>query len=1562
MDAASSREARISSLPEHVQEKLRSRLAGRAGGGRNTIESMDRSGTLPLSFAQQRLWFMTEYERDSTENNSGLSLRLTGPLDVAAFRAALDAVVARHEPLRTTFAAEEGVARQIVRPEAELPFRFVDLADPAGPDGDSHEAERECDRLISAAMAEPYDLHTGPLVRALLVRVGGEESRFLLAMHHIVTDGASMEIIVRELRAYYAAALRGDVGAAGLPPLAVQYADYAAWQRGRFAGSALDRHVGYWRERLDGLEPLELPTDRPRPAVRGGAGAVHAFTLPADVAAGLRNAGRDQGASLFVTLTAVTQLLMARHSGQDDIAVGTAVPGRERAEVENLVGFFINILVLRSRIDQTRSFTEYLAEVRETVLEAFEHQDVPFERLVEILAPERDTSRTPLVQSMVVLQNTPVESAEFEGVRVARGTLARQESPYDVSWEFEEDEEEELHCAIEYSTDLFDRATIERLGRHFVVLARALVTDPDRRLDEAELLTAEELAGLLADGKSVARPEAAAGTIPARFAEQADRTPDAPALTSGDDETLTTLTYRQLDEHANRLAHHLIDCGVRPEEPVAVCLPRGVDLVVSILAVLKAGGAYLPVDPALPQDRVAWMLAESGVRVAVTVDALTGLLPDGFLGGSGGLDRSDDSAGTVVAVDRLRDRIAALPSRTPRVAVAASNTAYVIYTSGSTGRPKGVLGLHGGLLSRWAWFAETYPEWRDAVVCAKSSVSFLDSATEILGTLVHGGRVILASDDEAKDPLALARLIERHRVERMTLVPSLLSVLLDEIDPAALASCRCWISSGEPLSRALAARFREQLPHARLLNLYGSSEISADSLVWEAEGPDVRIGRPVWNNQVYVLDSRLRPVPRGVPGELYVAGAGLARGYANRPDRTAERFIADPFDPSGRLFRTGDLVRWTSDGTLEHLGRADDQVKVRGFRIEPGEIEAALRRHPAISDAAIVVRDDRQGTARLAGYVVPAEGHSVPAARELRDLIRQSLPDYMVPAAFVPIAALPLTSSGKLDRRSLPTPDWAESAEYLAPRTETERALAAIWAEVLGTEQVGAEDDFFSLGGHSLLATRVISRIRTGLGAELTVRHLFEAPRLADLAATLDAVAGASAPNASARGGADDADTAGQRADTIVPASREGRLPLSFAQERLWFLDDFAPGAAEYNVCGTLRLTGALDLPALRAAVAGLVARHEALRTTFETVDGLGTQVVHDTMDVAVRTTAPGTDSELDAVLRAEAAAPFELAAGPLLRVLLATTGEDSHLLMLTMHHIVTDGWSMGVITRELSALYTGAVRGEKADLRPLPIQYPDYAVWQRDRLAGDTLDGQLAYWRGQLDGLEPLELPTDRPRPAVRSSAGALHPFEVPEELTRLLAGAGRARGASLFMTLTAITQLLLARYTGRTDIALGTGVSGRERAELEDLVGFFVNTLVLRTTVDESESFDQLLERVRTTVLDAFAHQDVPFSRLIEELAPERDTSRTPLVQAMLVLQNTPRAEFDLPGLRAEAIPSVREASQFDITFAFSEQDGRLIAAAEYSTDLFDAVTVERLCRHWVELAGVVVGQPSG
>ncbi|MFF4097585.1 amino acid adenylation domain-containing protein, partial [Streptomyces sp. NPDC001834] len=1585
MDAASSREGRIDSLPEHVREKLRQRLAGRAGSARRTgIEPVDRSQDrpLPLSFAQQRLWFQGEYEPDSTENHSGLGLRLTGPLDTAALRTALDSLVTRHETLRTVFAAQDGVARQVVLPAAQaaarIPLRHVDLtADAAPADGFATAdagalgveaadvatlgAEAVCDRLFTAAMDEPYDLRTGPLLRVLLVRTGTDEHRLLLAMHHIVTDGASMEIVVRELRVCYAAALRGE--SAALPPLPVQYADYAAWQRARHADKSFDRHLGYWRDRLGGLEPLALPTDRPRPAVRRGVGAVHTFTLPADVAAALHDLSRTRSTSLFVTLTGLVQLLLARYSGQDDIAVGTAVPGRERAEVENLVGFFINILVLRSEIDPNASFATYLDGVRETVLEAFDHQDVPFERLVEVLAPERDTSRTPLIQSMVVLQNTPAESMEFEGLRVTRKSLARSQAPYDISWEFEEFEDtgasEEgrtghpgLHCAVEYDADLFEPATVERLGRHFVALVRAVAAAPDAPLAAHDLLDADERAAVTALGTGETRPEAAHGVIPAQFAAQAARTPDAPALTSGG----RTLTYRELDERANRLAHHLITTGVRPEEPVAVCLTRRADLVVAALAVLKAGGAYLPVDPALPVGRVSWMLGESRVRTAVTEQSLTGLLADAAT--------AADRAVITVVVDQpdTTDRVAALLATAPEAVAALrpDNVAYVIYTSGSTGRPKGVQGLHAGLLSRWAWFAETHPRWRASVVCAKSSIGFLDSATEILGTLLHGGHVVLATDEQAKDPLALAALVAEHAVERLTLVPSLLSVLLDEADPAALASCRCWISSGEPLSRALVARFAERLPHATLLNLYGSSEISADSVAATvaAEGSTdpsgVRIGAPLWNNGAHVLDERLRPVPQGVAGELYISGVGLARGYDGRPALTAERFVADPSGDGGRLFRTGDLARWTADGTLEHLGRADDQVKVRGFRIEPGEITAALRSHPDVADAAVVVRDDHHGVGRLAGYLVPGPGRPAPDPAALRDLVRRSLPDYMVPSAFVTLEALPMTSSGKLDRRALPTPRWAETTEYVAPRTAAEETLAALWSEVLGVERVGADDDFFALGGHSLLATRVVSRVRERLGVPLAVRDLFDTPRLADLAATVEAAAST----------AESDDAAPARPEPrIVPVPRTGPLPLSYAQERLWFLEDFAPGSVEYNVTGTLRLTGDLDQAALRTAVDGLVARHESLRTTFGSVHGRGVQHIHAAADTVVplRTVRVDTRQELDAVLAAEAATAFDLRTGPLLRVLLARLSEREHVLVLSMHHIVTDGWSMGVITRELSALYTAAVHGTRPELPELPVQYPDFAVHQREHLADDALDDQLRHWRERLDGLEPLELPTDRPRPAVRTSAGTLHTFDVPADLAARIARVGQEHGASLFMTLTAVTQLLLARHSGQTDIALGTGVFGRQSPQVEDLVGFFVNTLVLRNRIDESETFAQLLDRTRDVVLDAFAHQDVPFSRLIEELAPERDTSRTPLVQAMIVLQNTPRASFDLPGLHAEAVESVRNSAQFDLTFSFAEQDGRLLAGAEYSTDLFDAATVERLCRQWLDLARLVCGAPD-
>ncbi|MFE4645921.1 condensation domain-containing protein, partial [Streptomyces sp. NPDC056730] len=765
-------------------------------------------------------------------------------------------------------------------------------------------------------------------------------------------------------------------------------------------------------------------------------------------------------------------------------------------------------------------------------------------------------------------------------------------------------------------------------------------------------------------------------------------------------------------------------------------------------------------------------------------------------------------------------------------------------------------------------------------------------------------------------------------------------------------------TGGDAVPVVAAERMLAACPGTVLVNGYGPTEsttfaVSGPIAAEDAAGGSVPLGHVMDNTTGYVLDGALRPVGVGVPGELYLGGSGLARGYDGRSGLTAERFVADPFGSGGRLYRTGDVVRWRADGRLDFLGRGDGQVKVRGFRIELGEVEAVLGRHGSVGGVAVLAREDRPGVKRLVAYLVPSSGELDVSL--VREHAAGLLPEYMVPSAFVVLDELPLTVNGKTDRRALPAPESDAAEEYVAPRTAEERALAETWAEVLGVKRVGVHDDFFELGGDSISSLRVVSRIRTVLGAGLSPRALFDHPTVARLAETV--LRGGVLPGTDSDDGSQAASASASAVPVPVPVPvpRDGDLPLSFAQERLWFLDDFARDSVEYNVVTALRLTGDLDTSALRTAVSRLVARHEALRTTFDSVDGRGVQLVHDAVDVPVRSTT------LDEALSAAVSMPFDLRTGPLLRVFLARVSEREQVLVLAMHHIVTDGWSMGVITRELSACYSAAVRGEEPDLVELPVQYPDFAVWQRSRLTGDALDDHLAYWRDQLAELEPLELPTDRPRPAVRASAGALHAFEVPAELTDRLTRAGRRRGASLFMVLTAVTQLLFARYTGRPDVAIGTVVSGRERAELEGLVGFFANTLVLRSRVDEALTFDGFLDGVRTTVLDAFAHQDVPFSRLIEELAPERDTSRTPLVQAMLVLQNTPRAEFDLPGVRVGEFVPPRDTAQFDLHLEFQPRPGGGLEAVAVHSDLFDAATIDRLTRHWLALADRVTAAPE-
>ncbi|MFJ9847915.1 amino acid adenylation domain-containing protein [Streptomyces sp. NPDC101150] len=1558
MDAAASRESWIRSLPEHVRDRMRSRLAGDAGDGRpGRITPAGRDRELPLSFAQQRLWFLDEFEPGSAEYNSCTSLRLTGELNVPALALALSALVARHESLRTTFDAVDGRGVQIVGEPFRVPVPVAEV--PRAPQADRDAIVRS---LLRAEVARPFDLRTGPLLRALLLKLDEREHILALTIHHIVTDGWSMGIIGRELSALYDAALRpgaapGDAQElperAGLAPQTIQYADFAVWQRDRLAGEELDRQLAYWTGKLDAVAPLELPTDRPRPAVRTSAGAQHLFSLSPETTERLTKAARDRGATLFMAVTALSQLVLSRYSGQSDIAVGTSVSGRDRGEVEGLVGFFVNTLVLREEVDESKPFADFLDSVRETVLEAFAHAEVPFERVVDAVVTDRDMSRPPLVQAMVSLQNTPSEPLRLSGLTLEDYVFAREQSLFDIDFDFWE-RDGGLLGAVQYNPDLFDAGTVERICGHLRLLADRLTAEPGRPMARIAMLTAEEEHQLL-EGWSGARHPLPDTTLPAVYEAQAARTPDETALVCN----AVSLTFRELEERANRLAHHLISRSVGPEDLVALALPRTEDMVIGILAVLKAGAAYVPVDPDLPRDRVAFMLADAAPALVLVcgADAASRL---GVPSSLPALDLTGAEA---------RELLADCPATAPtdadrRAPLRPAHPAHLIYTSGSTGRPKGVLTDHAGLLNLYRNHEAEFI--RPAVEAAGgrrfraalTAVFSFDTSWEGLLWMVAGHQLHVIDDEVRRDPEAIVGYVRKERIDLLDLTPTYAEQVVaaglltgDEHRPAVL------MLGGEAVGEALWQQLRSAENAGATIgyNFYGPTEATVDTLWCKlADSPRPVVGRPVHNTGIRVLDRQLRPVPVGVAGELHLSGPQLARGYLGRAGLTAERFIADPYGaPGERMYRTGDLVRWTPDGVIEYLGRADDQVKVRGFRIELGEIESALAAHPDVAQSVVVAREGRAGGKQLVGYVVPQPGAEAPDTAQLRELLSRTLPDYMVPTVVVPLDELPMTSSRKVDRKALPAPDpalFASAAARVAPRTALEETLAGIWMQVLKLDGVGVTDNFFELGGNSILSIQVISRVRKTFGIELSARALFDRPTIAGFA---EQVAAGRAAAHTAR---------------IAPADRDRALPLSFAQARMWFLDEFEPGNAAYNAGGVLRLSGPLDTGALSAALAALVRRHEVLRTTFDTEDGEAVQRIGEPYDVPVplaELTATGRaarEAELQATLRAEIAVPFDLRRGPLLRALLVRDGADEHALAVTMHHIVTDGWSMGVVARELGALYDAALECGSRDaaevlahsgLAPLSVQYADYAVWQREHLAGAELERQLDFWKGELADVAPLELPTDRPRPPVRGYAGALHTFALSPAATDRLARTAQDHGASLFMAVTALSQLVLARWSGQRDIALGTLSSGRDRGEVEDLIGFFVNTLVLREDVDEHLPFGEFLDLVRESVLAAFAHGEVPFERVVDAVVAERDLSRPPLVQALIAFQNTPAEPMRLHGLRLSEQPLARDFSLFDLTLNYWEEDGALRGSVEYSTDLFDEATIARLTGHLATLA---------
>ncbi len=1476
------------------------------------LRSAPRDHPLPLSFAQQRLWFLDQFTPGSTVYNMPSATRLRGRLDVRSLAASLNTIVQRHEVLRTSFpAGPDGQPFQAIAPSLELPLNLIDLS--ALPE---QKREEECLHYARKEEQQLFDLAHGPLLRFTLLQIDEQEHVLLFTMHHIISDGWSLSVLVRELSELYESHLRAVPPQ--LSPLPIQYADYALWQREWLDGEVLDRQIAYWRDLLSDAPPLlTLPTDFARPRIPHFQGTPLEFKLSDDIAEQLRALSRREGVTMFMVLLAAYAVLLHRYSGQSRIVIGVPMAGRSPLEVEPLIGLFINTLPLCIDMSGNPTFQQLLRRVRQLVLEAYTHQHVPFEKLVEELQPERDISHAPIFQAAFIYNGDEPQCRSLGDISIEPLELETSVAKFDLSLALFESNGS-ISGSLSYDFALFLPETANRIMSAFECLLISIIRDISSRISLLQLLTANERHQVLYEWNKTEVRFPNPMCLDELIEFQCKETPEAIAVEFENSQ----LTYGQLNERSNRIAALLDGISTGPGSVIALCMERSLDLVIALFGILKAGAAYLPLDTEHPKPQLEFMIA--------TAKPAAILVQRQFL------DLFTQSSQIICVDDLLALDITLARTHLNR---AFDQVAYVIYTSGSTGSPKAVANTHRAIYNRLVWMQDKYGLNETDRVLQKTPYTFDVSVWEFFWPLITGARLILARPDGHKDPAYLKDLIRHGHVTTVHFVPSMLRAFLEEPDIEDCVGIRRVVCSGEPLSFSLQQHFFKRL-NSELHNLYGPTEAAIDVTYWRCEEDlptscRIPIGRPIANTQTYVLDGDLEPVPIGVIGELYLAGEGLAQGYLNRPELTADRFIPSPFSKGRRMYRTGDLARWINGGTLDYVGRIDQQVKIRGFRVELGEIESILQRHESVGEAVVVMREDTPGDQRLVAYVTSAADRR-PEAGELIEYAKERLPVYMVPALVVVLEKLPLTANGKIDRKALPAVEWGGAIDEGAnARTPVEEVLAGIWARTLGLEEVGIYDNFFDLGGHSLLATQVMSRVREAFGVDLPLRALFEASTVAGLGLHIENLLHIGVQTSM---------------PPLHKVGREQPLPLSFAQQRLWFLYQMAPGNAAYNLPEAVHLQGALDAIALEESLNDLIARHEILRTTFPlSEDGEPVQSIApklrvrlESVDVSSLPTAE-RQSGWQRQARAEEETAFDLAHGPLVRARLVRLDEQQHILLFTTHHIVSDGWSTGIMIRELSALYEARRAGKEALLPILAIQYADYAVWQRNWLQGEVLEEQLQYWSQQLANAPArLELPTDFARPAAPSFRGAQQKLELSPELSMQIVNLSRREGVTLFMTLLTTYQIVLGALSGQSEVIVGTDIANRNRLETEGLIGFFANQLVLRGELGGNPTFRELLRRARDATLGAYAHQDLPFDKLVEELRPERKLNYSPLVQAKLVLQNAPPGEFRVPGLQFQPLQLERPISKFDLLMTVWGGAKGLHAVMLYATDLFAPATI--------------------
>ncbi len=1490
-----------------------------------------RDRQLPLSFSQERLWFLQQLDPGNRSYYVSRAIRFSGDLALDLLERTLTELVRRHEVLRTAFPSFEGKPWQAISRAEPVSLPLFDLGGLA-----EERAEVEARRLIVALGQTPFDVAHGPLLRLTLLRLGQGEHILALVEHHLLHDGWTQGVLIREFAEIFAALRQGLPSP--LPDLEYQFADFAAWQRKWMQGDALRKQLSYWRGRLAGApELLQLPADFTRPAVMRFRGRELRLVLEGETADGLRRLSRRLGATLFMTALAAFKSLLARWTGSQDIVVGTAIANRRWHHSEALAGMIINNLVLRTDLSGDPDFPQLLGRVRETTLGAYAHQDVPFEKLVEELSPQRSLAYTPLFQVQFAFMDVPVTSVELPGLRIRGMDAHNRSSKFDLSVitvppaeqaAGRSRERSQISIFFEYNSEVFEKGTIQRLMEHYRVTLEALAGDrdwsrPDRPVSQLPLLGADELSRMRSWNRTAA-PFPQEQRIQDLLQSQADADPQREAVSFAGE----TWTYGELSRRSDSLARHLRHLGAGPEVRVGICLGRSIDAIAAVWGVLKAGACYLPIDPAYPSERLKLVLEDAQAKLLVCNREIARSLPD------------NDSQ--IVLLDDLPED-AATADDAPLQGARPENAAYAIYTSGSTGRPKAVVVTQRNLVHSTRARLTEYAH-RPQRYLLLPSLAFDSSVAGLFWTLVSGGKLVLPPDGYQYDIAGLSNLMQQERVTHLLCLPSLYQLILEQASDSALAHLRSVIVAGEACPGELPLGHRKRASHADLFNEYGPTEGTVWCSLYRSH-PDERrrttlpIGKPIANAQLYILDRHLQSVPIGVPGRLFIAGQGVARGYLRRSAATARRFLPDPLctQTGARMYDSGDMARWLPSGNIEFLGRADHQVKIRGYRVEPGEIEAVLRSLPGVREAVVIARPRPSGVHQLVAYWTGEAEIKTPLTRsDLRAFLRRRLPDYMTPAFLVEIDRIPLGPNGKIDRKALPEPGSGEQAEGLdEPRTETEKIVAGIWGELLGRSRVGLGENFFELGGHSLMVARILARLTRVFGVDIPIRTVFESPTVEGLSRAVEAMRR-------------------EGSSTTAPALRhqEGidQAPLSFAQLRIWFLEQMGGAGGAYHISAAQRIRGDLDAAALQRSLQEIVNRHSSLRTGFVNRRGEPLQIVSSrtALLLAIQDLQGIDDPDrlIEDEARRERVRPFDLTRPPLLRARLLRLGRADHALLLTMHHLVSDGWSMGLLVGEMGSLYAAYTRRRPPSLPRPHLDYADFALWQRKWLQDEELNRHIQYWRNALGEADsPLELPIDRSRPAVQSFRGAVERFELGEELSRKAEGLGRRLGVTLFMTLMAAFGLLIHRLTGSRDIRMGVPTAGRRRPELEGMIGLFVNTVVMRCRISGQESFAELLEQVRETSLEDLDHQDMPFERLVEELSPVRDTSRSALFQIMFALQNAPSGSIEAAGLEISPIPMQSRRSAFDLSLFIHPEPAGLIAALEYSSSLFDPDSAARM-----------------